>query len=277
MKIQISILILILALMVSGCYTIPSQITNTSTAPQFTTESAATEPPIGAWDQIDEHLKIYTFGKTDISLFEEEHAYLIGLDPRRGSRGWSSMANLYFRGLPFTFTLTDHALEGYSITWEVSVQDGYFNMAMEDSPIIKNSSGLESPSQKWGDIFIGQSAEIENRKSLHWHNTPFVDDAPEIFEGELTYMDAIAKAGEHIVGYVAIVITSGPTAENFSPMYGAFLQKSEYFPPVDGIFQDITLEYVHSRIAAARADESSITNQYLISVWGDPDTIKNHN
>jgi hypothetical protein len=196
------------------------------------------------------------------------------LDPRREKKAWFSMHNASLRGMPLTFVLDDPTLDVQEITWEITVEDGYFYLPWMDSPVVDNGTAYEHHSSDWDTIYVGQSYTFKNGKSIHWNNVAYVDAVNDSFTGKLTYLKAIVRANGNIIGYASVVITSGNGSYregSESNVYIPLLVACEYFAPIDGKFQDISLENIESKIADAKADRASFVNQYLTRIWGDSD------
>lgn len=152
-------------------------------------------------------------------------------------------------GLPMQFFVEDKELDGAQITWEITVSGGecYTADAWTGNDPGKADNGK--------DTYLGDHFFIENNTLIQWTN--FISSTASVYEGETTYIDAVIRADGNIVGYAIIKLCGqrSPLAEQGNGgicCFAPILVKSEFYPKVEGDYQNVTEDYIIQQIRKAK-------------------------
>lgn len=162
---------------------------------------------------------------------------------------WSQALSCSF-GLPIHLFVTDETLVNSHITWEISVQDGEFYL---DSTAVQDQISEDT---SWLELaHLGNHFTVDNDTLIQWTNDTTIDASNiQIYGGESNYVDAIIRADGHIIGYAVIEIRGFDVDEytNQCTRFLAVLIDSNYYPMVDGEFQDVSLAFVKKQLFKAK-------------------------
>lgn len=162
---------------------------------------------------------------------------------------WANGMSCAF-GLPIRLSVNDERLEGSDIQWEVSVEHGEFYL---DSDAVKDQVTEDT---SWTDLaYLGNHFEVENNTLIQWINYSLhTDGPPDFYLGKKTFVEAIVRADGHIVGYAVIEIRGQYRVKNYGGCshFLPVLLEANYYPPVDGECQDVSLQYVQKQIRKAK-------------------------
>ena len=170
-------------------------------------------------------MKVYA-SEIELSLNEEAHdGFNIGGGIASGYPIWMPYTSVAGFGIPLTFSVPESPWADADITFQVSVEYGYFL----DNKMDANK--------------LGSSIILNNRDKVYWRGTSISDIAEAVGENGMFFADVIIYADEYVVGYGVVTFVY----VNRSCM--AYSAKTVGFPMIDGYFQSVTEEYVRQRIA----------------------------
>lgn len=98
---------------------------------------------------------------------------------------------------------------------------------------------------------VGNSINVESNELFVWHA---YGDNHELITID-AYVDVIARVDDKIVGFASIFIYN---EKNLGLSFKPYLLESVVFPKVDDEYQEISLEYVQSRIENAKLQKDYI-------------------
>lgn len=153
--------------------------------------------------------------------------------------------------LPFEFAGTLNIVPGYPlsfsinstmpITLQISVSHGRFtdwhNDISPDGMFIHRD----------GNGVLGREFSIQNGRTIYWQ--PFDDSGKETTKRSKIYVDVILLSDSHIVGYCVLELSQ---YKSHKGSYCATLLSSEFYPKIDGNFQNVTKAYIDKRILKAK-------------------------
>lgn len=168
-------------------------------------------------------------------------------------------------GLPIYFSISDPGIDNTSITWEITLDDGDFYMGGEGScipggtfyPDRGGEECYEDENGAWIDpAQLGNHFTIPDDSILLWTNYTTDGIHFNFFTGNHTYVSAIARVDDNIVGYAVIKLIGSPNPLNKldkNACYTPLLVAANYYPMVNGEFQEITEEYIQQQIQFAKS------------------------
>ncbi|MDD4540805.1 MAG: hypothetical protein PHR78_01360 [Eubacteriales bacterium] len=127
-------------------------------------------------------------------------------------------------GLPIKLSWPE---EGDNVEFDISTERGSF---------------LALASNNWYQRWQKQS--VANESTLYWINRS-ADNDDYVIKGN-DFIKIITREDDHLLGYAVIRIDSTEETEN--AFYKPLLLKSVFFPKVEGEYQNVTEEYVQSKI-----------------------------
>lgn len=168
---------------------------------------------------------------------------------------WGNGTNIA-SGIPIYLSIADESIADTNISWEIRMEDGLFQ---------KSDDGNFHPEDTCED-YLGRHFTVPNNTMLLWSNiyyapellplpnTPVEPGMIDEYIGESTYVEAIVRSDGHIIGYAVIEILGLPSPLEGYEQYGicCFAPKlvaANYYPKVNGEFQEITEEYILQQIA----------------------------
>lgn len=172
---------------------------------------------------------------------------------------WSNGINRAF-GMPIYVSVNDDALAGKEITWEITLADGCFYKG-SDGPYDSGSAfipecGDATEDQTWLErAYLGTHFTVPNQTMLLWTDITYDSENVSVYIGESTFAQAVVRADGHIIGYAVIEILGLPSPLDGYEQYGicCFAPKlvaANYYPMVNGEFQEITEEYILEQITS---------------------------
>lgn len=190
-------------------------------------------------------LKVYGYDlSTGSSIQDMETRELEGEIVESLSLWFQGMSSL--GGVPLKFEVDDDALGGMDITFHIKANCGEFH---GDYMLDKYKENPEDKIGTAASTFLGDDFFIENGETVEWSYFPTRHDweGAEERDGGI-FADVIIRADDHIIGYAVVRMVKVPD----TVFYAATRLACEYYPMVDGEFQEITEEYIDQQIANAK-------------------------
>lgn len=168
---------------------------------------------------------------------------------------WSNGGYSHAWGMPIMLSIEHDSLTDRDVVWELTVQDGEFYL---DSDAVADQITEEI---SWVELaYLGSHFTVKNGTSIQWINDYLVfdDDAStKSYHGASTYVDAVIRADGHIVGYIVLEIAGLPNPlEGYEydlyALYEPVVVDAEFYPMVNGEFQNVTEEYIDWQIRKAK-------------------------
>lgn len=197
-------------------------------------------------------LKVYACEAKDMENVQlEEYLLIEGMGPSYKTM-WSPILNLISSGITLTLVVDEESLMMHEITYDLSVNYGELSDSIYN---IKNETGYDDK-QVWGKTHTAVNGE-----TIRWDGDELYFDRPQgmsfeeiLAEIERIHLDIIIKADGNIVGYAVLEMICTNTK---MCVFHAALVDSGYFPKVDGVFQNVSEEYVRELI------EKKMTSQAM--------------
>lgn len=225
-----------------------NEIPTPTTEPPSTTAPPATTVPPTTAEPVNEDVEL-------IFWRAEHHGEFEGYPENAIFVGWIVAVNMLTDvapndGLPISV----YTESGAYLQLEISATKGYLYGGEYDIAPDGTSTKREFKGQ------YGKSASITSERTIYWRfwgknaetgETEEVGYSEE--ENKDIFVEIIVRQDGYIVGYAVIEILFGyPEQEYPNFVYSSFLLTSEYFPPKDGVYQDITEDYVRQQIELAK-------------------------
>lgn len=234
----------------------PSENTTHSIPPVTQTTPSSTTIPTEPLSELQQNMLKYSSDLTPIPFID------FTLQNIYGDGG------NYAFGLPINFSLPDD-----DTTYiEISVTCGTFED--QDKDIHGGTHHPREDNGTYGQHFILEDTD----RTIYWvkyitdpetgHKTTY-----EAYDGELTdwvdpesgmvihyvtdkeiidsiYVDAVFYQEDHVIAYAVVKIVPYYVGSGF---YYSWLIESEYYPPTDGVYQDISREFIDQQIIKAKS------------------------
>lgn len=187
--------------------------------------------------------------------YETEPGAMVGAIDYLLDFPWADGGFSHAWGMPLMLSFNHESLENSVVTWNVIAEDGDFYL---DSEVVRDRVTEDDP---WPELaYLGNNFVVDNDTFIQWINDYLVFNggiSTQRYEGKSTYVDFVLRADDHIVGYAVVEIVGLPNKlEGFEDdevaYYDPVLIASNFYPMVDGKFQNVTEEYINWQIKKAK-------------------------
>lgn len=147
--------------------------------------------------------------------------------------GWAPTSSI-FPGLPLKFYVPEYS----NVTMQITVNGGQF-ISWERHDSIRET------------MILGQKFSIKNEETIYWQDYTINNNEVSLYENNTAFVHVTIYSNENIIGYAVIEIstTSNP---NTLPRYFGKIVQSLSFPPQNGVYQNITQEYINEQFKSAK-------------------------
>ena len=153
------------------------------------------------------------------------------------SSGWGTGEG-FWSHIPLSFSLDSPEQNMGSITFEVNVEDGLCYQYASDA--VEKFGYLyceENGIPIWQEL--GKQFTVTDGQTIYWVGF----DSNGALTKKATYIDVVIRSDARIIGYAVIMIDRGDI-----PIYSPSLIKAEYYPTINGKYQDVTEAFIKAKI-----------------------------
>lgn len=147
--------------------------------------------------------------------------------------GWSPTSSIV-PGLPLKFSVPEYS----NVTMLITVDGGQFILW-------KRTDSIREA------MVLGQNFSINNEETIYWQNYTINNNEVFLYENDTAYAYVTIYSDENIIGYAVIEIstTSSPCTV---PRYFAKIIQSVSYPLQNGVYQNITQDYINEQFNTAK-------------------------